>query len=174
MRHLLPVSLLLLVLCAGPRGYSQLRNPAPAAVDTVTVSRLKEIVASNVGNVVLVNAWATWCKPCREEMPSLLRIRNEYRGKQFALILVSADDLDELDSVVKPALGRFGVDFPTYIIHDSTDDAFIRGMDPGWSGALPASFLYDDRGRLVKMFTGERSYKQFAKAVAAALKRRGS
>ena len=161
------VGLLVLQFCRGAVGVAQ--TPGVRPVNEVTVAELKNIVASSAGAVVLVNAWATWCKPCKEEMPALLRLNQKYGGKSFRLILVSADDIDDLDSVVKPMLTRLGVDFPTYIVHDTSDEAFITGMDPDWSGALPTSFVYDRQGKLVSRITGERTYAQFEKAIAGVL-----
>lgn len=122
---------------------------------------IKELVQQNKGKVVLVNVWATWCAPCREEMPALLSLRRQFRDKGFELILVSADEPEFIRTKVQPMLKEFGVDFLTYINHDSTDEAFIAGMNPDWNGALPTSFLYDREGRLAEMMIGGKSYEQF-------------
>jgi thiol-disulfide isomerase/thioredoxin len=144
------------------------REPLPA-VDKVRLAELRNILRNDSGNVVLVNAWATWCKPCQEEMPDLLKLREALGKEPFRLVLLSADDLDDLDTKVRPALGKFGVDFPTYIMSDSTEDAFITGMDSSWSGALPATFLYDRAGKRADMKVGERSYRQFEESVSKLL-----
>jgi thiol-disulfide isomerase/thioredoxin len=134
-------------------------------VEKVGLATLKRILAGDSGNVVLLNAWATWCKPCADEMPGLLKTWRSYRGKPLRLILLSTDDLDELETKVRPALKKFGVDFPTYIMSDSSEDAFISGLNDEWSGALPATFFYDRKGELADMKVGERSYSQFKEAV---------
>src|SRR5947209_5130069 len=64
------------------------------AVQRITHEQLESMVRKDSGNVVLVSAWATWCKPCNEEMPSLVRLRREFRSRPFTLILISADELD--------------------------------------------------------------------------------
>ena len=134
-------------------------------VEKVGLATLKRILAADSGNVVLLNAWASWCKPCAEEMPGLLKIHRSARGKPLRLILLSTDDSDDLETKVRPALKKFGVDFTTYIMSDSSEDAFISGLSDEWSGALPATFFYDRQGNLAEMKVGERTYSQFKEAV---------
>jgi thiol-disulfide isomerase/thioredoxin len=152
---------------------AQVHEVNSGSVEMISVSHLKSMIAGDSGNVVLVNAWATWCKPCKEEMPNLLRLNKVHKNDPFKFILVSADDFDQLDTVVKPMLKSLGVGFTTYIVNDSSDNAFISGMNADWNGALPTSFIYSKEGKLMSMLTGERSYEQFEKAVAGLLREPG-
>jgi thiol-disulfide isomerase/thioredoxin len=140
-------------------------------VRKVTVSELNRIIRSDTGAPVLVNAWATWCKPCREEMPNLLKVWKRHAGKSFRLILLSADDVGDLETKVRPALRGFGVGFTTYIMADTAEDAFINGLNASWSGALPATFVYDREGTQVDMKVGEQTYRKFEEAVSKVLRR---
>lgn len=139
-------------------------------VEMIRLAELKQMIRSDSGNVVLVNAWASWCKPCLDEMPGLLKARRLYRGKAFRFILISADDPGNVETKARSALKKFGVDFTSYAIADSTQDAFITGMSEAWNGALPATFLYDRRGRLAEMKVGQRTYRQLREAVARLLR----
>jgi thiol-disulfide isomerase/thioredoxin len=102
---------------------------------------------------VLVNVWATWCDPCRAEMPGLLAFFREHRKAGLRLILVSADDEVDRAKVVA-FLASQGVDFPSWM-KQGDDMTFIDALDRQWSGALPASFLFDGRGRLDQRWYGE-------------------
>ncbi len=144
------------------------RDELPA-VTYVRLDDVKSMIRRDSGNVVLVNAWASWCKPCQEEMPGLLRLRTEMAGRSFRMILVSIDDPDSIASAVRPALRKLGVDFPTYLLHGTPDEAFIDGMDSTWNGALPATFLYDRAGRLADRMVGGKSYQKFQEAVGKLL-----
>ena len=150
---------------------SQTKHEGLPRVQPVTAARLKEIVRKDSGRVVLVNAWASWCKPCHDEMPALLKLRSAYPDTTVDVILVAIDDSEIVDSVVRPHLKAFGVDFLSYVARDRSDDAFIEGMNPGWNGALPATFVYDKKGALVEMMVGERSYGKFQQAILKALRR---
>jgi len=138
-------------------------------VDKIRVADLKEILRKDSGKVILVNAWATWCKPCQDEIPGILRLRKAFRGKPFRLILLSADDADDLNKKVRPMLKKFKVDFQSYLMNDKSDQAFISGMSSEWNGALPTSFLYDRTGKLKATLVGERTYRQFEDEVTKLL-----
>jgi thiol-disulfide isomerase/thioredoxin len=133
-------------------------------VEPVDHRALQDIVGSQKGSVVLVNIWATWCAPCREEMPALVKVHREFRDKGFSLVLVSTDEVDLLRTRVQPMLKEFGVDFPSYI-YTGDEEALIAAMHPEWRGALPTSFLYDRNGNLVEMMVGRRTLEQFTRAV---------
>jgi len=141
----------------------------PPPVEKVDHLALRRIVRNNPGEVTLINVWATWCEPCRKEMPDLLELRKRYGAKGFRLILVSADDPDSVETAVRPALKKFGVDFLTYIQQDSSDEVFIEGMSHEWNGALPASFLYDNGGNLNEIKVGKHTFTEFEEKITALL-----
>jgi thiol-disulfide isomerase/thioredoxin len=147
------------------------RAPAPAAgelrlVDTGADGLLSAVRESG-GRAVLVNVWATWCRPCREEMPDLVRLERELSPRGFRLLLVCADFPDER-AAAEVFLRKQGVDFTTFF-KTGEDMAFIDGLDEKWSGALPASFLYDGKGRLLDSWIGKRDYATLEKKVLDAL-----
>ena len=148
---------------------AQVRTGDSLSVEVISTARLQEIIRHDSGKVVLVNVWATWCEPCRLEMPDLLRILHKYRHQPFALILLSKDDVDQAEGPVKGMLRKIGADVRTYLIQVSDDEIFINAMNPAWSGALPGSFIYDREGRLKRMFVGKRTYRQFETAIESLL-----
>jgi thiol-disulfide isomerase/thioredoxin len=143
-------------------------GPAPASTPplvSVTSEGVVKAVQEARGKVVLVNVWATWCDPCRHEFPSLLAVAREFTGRGFKLILVSGDFADQRPKVLQ-FLARQGVDFPSYL-KDEDDMTFINTLNPRWSGALPATFLYDRSGKLREFWEGEASYETLAGKVGA-------
>lgn len=141
---------------AGPAAATSRQPVAQPAVVRVTASDLRHVIRGAAGRVVLVNVWATWCEPCREEFPDLLRLRRALAGRGLDLILVSADFDKELPQV-RSFLARQGVDFTTYLKSES-DMPFINGLDPAWSGSLPATFVYDRSGALRDFWEGPATY----------------
>ncbi len=154
--------LLVLHLATGTGRLAHAQTPSPRKIDQKAI---KELVRDGEARATLVNVWATWCIPCREEMPGLLRLKSAYESKGLRLVLVSADGADTPDSVVQASLAKLGVEFPTYVDADSSDEQFINGMNPDWSGALPASFLYDSTGALVTMMVGGKPFETFERAI---------
>jgi thiol-disulfide isomerase/thioredoxin len=138
--------------------------PAPRPADARAV--LAEVRKPGAA-AVLVNVWATWCVPCREEFPDVLRVAREFQGRGLRLVLVSADFSDATSDVAE-FLAERGVDFPTFI-KAGKDDDFVDGLDRRWTGAIPATFVYDGRGKLVRYWEGKADYKSIRKRVLEAL-----
>lgn len=113
----------------------------------------RKLLAAQRGRIVLVDFWATWCEPCLKELPQLVRLHNRLRPG-FTLLTISADEPEQQADALQ-LLAKFGAPQPAYIKRPGNDEAFIRAVDPAWSGALPALFLYDRQGRRVRSFVGE-------------------
>jgi len=161
-------------LCAvsppGPAGVVTIVAPAPAPA--ATIAELPEILAAARApgaRAVLVNVWATWCEPCREEMPDLIRFFRDHRGDGLRLVLVSADDEEDRDKVAR-VLAEAGLPADALSFIKRGDDMkFIDGLDRHWSGALPASFLFDGRGRKRRSWGGPVSYRSLELGIAGLL-----
>lgn len=147
--------------------YAQTNTPK---VDTLSSARLREFIRNDSAQVAIVNVWASWCKPCLKEIPDLVKLRKEFLSKGVNVILITADDIELLESDVKTVLRKAGVDFPSYIKAEAKDDAFISGLDSSWSGALPTTFLFDNDGKLLETMVGERTFQQFQEAIERRLK----
>jgi len=157
---------LLVVATAGGVRADDATTPAPR-IRPIDAAGVLDAVRSSGARVALVNVWATWCEPCREEMPDLLRLRRELASTGFRLILVSGDFVDQHDEAVR-FLGGLGVDFDSFIKNED-DMAFIDGLGSSWSGALPASFLYDAGGTLIDFWEGKRDYDALRSRLLRAL-----
>jgi thiol-disulfide isomerase/thioredoxin len=136
--------------------------PSPATADAI----LTEVRKPGAG-AVLVNVWATWCTPCQEEFPDLLHVARELAPKGLRLVLVSVDFPGDEQAATK-FLTSQGVDFPTFV-RTGKDEAFVDGLEPQWSGAIPATFLYDAKGTLVRFWEGKASYPVIKKRAQKAL-----
>ena len=139
-------------------------------VQVVTFPELEQLMHSDSGKVIIVNLWASWCKPCREEMPALVRLRKSMKKEKFSLFLVSADDADDLEKDVRPVLKKTGVDFRSFIVK-GTYEPFVMGMSPQWNGALalPMTYVYGRSGALSDWIVGSKDYQGFKDAVTKAM-----
>ncbi len=146
-----------------PVGRAAAEEKAKAALVPADAARVLEEVRKPGASVVLVNVWATWCLPCREEFPDLMRLRRSWASRGLRLVLVSGDfDTDRAEAL--RFLSAHGVGFPSFIKHGG-DMEFIDGLDPRWSGALPATFLYDSSGRLRDFWEGKADYATLERRV---------
>lgn len=102
------------------------------------------------GRPVLINFWATWCETCREEFPDLVKIGGEFGARGLDFFLVSLDDPAEIKTGVSKFLQeQRATSIPAFLLNTPDQDAAIALVDPKWSGALPATFLFDRSGQIV-------------------------
>jgi thiol-disulfide isomerase/thioredoxin len=98
---------------------------------------------------LLVNFWATWCDPCRDEFPDLVKIDEDYRSKGLDFIAISLDDPPDIKTEVPKFLQQMHASMPAYLLNVSDPEPAINLVDPKWGGSLPATFLYDAEGKVV-------------------------
>ncbi|HEY7112825.1 MAG TPA: TlpA disulfide reductase family protein [Thermoanaerobaculia bacterium] len=127
-------------------------------------------IAQEKGRVVLVNFWATWCEPCREEFPSLSRLDAAYRSKGLTVLGVSTDLASQMPGVEK-FLAAQKPSFPNYRKKSGGDDqVFIDAVDKSWGGDLPFTVLYARDGRKARVLAGQQSYAAFEKEIQSLLR----
>lgn len=118
------------------------------------------------GKVVLVNFWATWCEPCKSEIPMLIDLQQKYGSRGFSVLGLSADD----DGVkaVQPFLDKerfdvsgqkVAINYPILFANDSIEEKF------GGIVGLPTSFLFGRDGKGVKRIVGPIDYNAISKSI---------
>ena len=118
--------------------------PAPE-LDLVTLNGVPVSLADYRGSVVLVNLWATWCPPCRQEMPTLQAFYDRYKEDGFVLIAI---DQEETREVVQPFVEEFDLTFPIWLDIDYLAQREFKTM------SLPSSYVIDRNGRVKLMWIG--------------------
>lgn len=124
-------------------------------------SGFRQMVASHRGKILLVDFWATWCAPCREELPQLSALQAAKKRQGLDLVTISCDEPEQESAAAQFVIQQRALP-PYYIRRAKSDDAFINAIDPKWSGALPALFVFDRKGDQVRSFIGETDIKQLA------------
>jgi thiol-disulfide isomerase/thioredoxin len=97
---------------------------------------------------LLVNFWATWCAPCIEEFPDLVKINNDYKGK-IDFITITLDDLEEINTGVPKFLKRMNAEMPTYLLKTNDEGEAISAVYKDWQGGLPFTIFYDGKGMMI-------------------------
>lgn len=97
------------------------------------------------GKIIMLNLWATWCPPCRAEMPSMQKLYNDFKNKDFIIIAVSlGEDLTTVNKFLK--INQFS--FPIFI--DNKNEVAQNYS----TGSIPTTYLIDKEGNLIARFIG--------------------
>lgn len=115
------------------------------------------------GQVVLINFWATWCKPCREEMPMLNQLQKDLGDQGFVVLGIAMDDVQR----TKDFTEELGITYP--ILVGSMDVMAVGSAYGNPSGVLPYSVLADRQGRVQWTHFGELEYKDISRKIKAVL-----
>ena len=143
---------IILLLAANPVRIT----PDSAPVKVIDVETLEKIIHDTAPGIRVINFWATWCKPCIEELPYFESLGNDPALSEVDVYLISLDFVSDLDSRVMPFLDIKDIR-STVMLLDNTDyNSWINKVDPEWTGAIPATLM-------VNGATGERIFfeKQF-------------
>jgi len=139
-----------------------------AAVREVNADQLQKLLKRNGTSThpLLVNFWATWCVPCREEFPDLVKIDGEFRQRGLDFFLVSLDDATEIKTSVPQFLSEMkATAIPSFLLNTPEPETAINAVDPQWSGSLPATFLFDRDGKIIFKHTGRIKPDELRKAL---------
>jgi len=152
-------------------------NPAPSIaaadtarkqvgpVDPIDQDGLKKLVTGRNGKILFLNIWATWCTPCVEEFPDLIKLAQSYPGSEVEVVGISADYPDEVESKILPFIRKQNVPFRIYVAKFDHQEEFINSVNPSWSGALPATLVYDAQGKQRYFTVGAGTFEKFKRIV---------
>lgn len=98
-------------------------------------------------SIYVINFWATWCKPCIKELPAFEKIASDYAGKKVKVLLVSLDFPDKIENQVIPFISKNNIKSEVVLLDDPDANSWIPKISPEWSGAIPATVIYNKGNR---------------------------
>lgn len=137
---LLVASIVTWVSSCNPKKVQQQKSGA----EVISLQQLKEKISQPSGKLKIINFWATWCKPCIEEMPYFENVANSNTDK-VALYFISLDlieDLTNVDGLIK----KKQISANVLLLNETKYDEFMPQINEKWSGAIPATLLVDAQG----------------------------
>ena len=148
----------------------QTRKTAPARdPELIDAQGYQNLVLQYKGKPLLVNFWATWCEPCRDEYPMLNELAKQYAPQGLKLVGVNMDQDGDL-ILMRRFIARYKPIFPNYRRNQTqAEEPFRIVVLPGWTGTLPISIFYGKDGRQVENFVGEKNREAYEGVIRSLL-----
>lgn len=132
--------MLLVFLFIGYLNFSVI--PEKKTIPVVNFKQFEPQLHHNTDSVYLINFWATWCGPCKEELPAIEKVGAKYKNEKFRIILVSLDVPNQLHSRLIPFVKANQIKSDVILLDDPKQNEWIDKVDPGWSGEIPFTVVY--------------------------------
>ena len=178
-KAIVPITLcILLVSLVAPAQKRKGRTGKPrkpvAVVSPIDTEALKGLLTQQRERPLLVNFWATFCDPCRDEFPDLVKIDKDYRPRSLEFVTVSLDDFSDIKTGVPRFLDSMNAKMPAYLLNVSDPEPAINLLDPRWQGDLPATFLFNEKGEVVYKHIGRVNTAELREAIEKVVSKKGS
>lgn len=122
-------------------------NSKAQTIPVVKFSALQPLLSTTNDTLYVVNFWATWCKPCIEEMPYFAEAEKSLSGQKVKFIMVSLDFPKMLDSRLKPFLKKNKVPGQVILLDDPNSNSWIPKVNEDWDGAIPVTLIFNKEKR---------------------------
>ena len=135
----------------------------------IDLAGYRQLLAKYKGKPLVVNFWATWCEPCRDEYPMIVELAKEFKPEGVSVVGVDMDDESDMN-LVRRFIARTQPLFPNYRQKPGIDlDAFYDAVNPEWKGTMPQTIFYGRDGQIMGFFLGTRPRSVFEQAFRATL-----
>ena len=141
-------------------------------VKPITEKGLDSLLSNRNGTMLVLNIWATWCEPCKEEFPDLIKLSAKYKKKDVQFAAISVDYPDEVESKILPFIDSLHVPFVVYVADFPSQDSLINTINKEWSGGVPATVIYDRKGKRQQFLFGKQPYQKLKGAIDNLLRKK--
>ena len=176
-KAILPIALCIICMTlaapAQKRTGRAAKPPKPVVVAPIDTEALKGLLTQERQSPLLINFWATFCDPCRDEFPDLVKIDKDYRARSLEFITISLDDVTDIKGEVPKFLGSMKATMPAYLLNASDPEPAINLVDSRWQGDLPATFLYNEKGEVVYKHIGRVNTAELRAAIEKVVSKKG-
>lgn len=133
----------------------------PKKIEIVKFEHLQKLINHTSDTTLIVHFWATWCRPCVEELPSLENLSKEYSTKKIRFLMVSMDFPKDLQQKVIPFIAKNNIKSEVILLDEPDYNAWIDEVDKDWSGTIPATLLVNLTMRKRVFFEGQVNMEYF-------------
>ncbi len=164
-----------IVLLTKPQSEVEVGAPVEEAEESgptitpITPEGLFAQIKADAPKIAVVNFWASFCQPCRDEFPYFVRALREYRDEGLKVYFVSMDFESEVDEA-RSFLVEQGVDFESYI-KDLPDQEFIDGIHKEWSGTIPVTLFLNEKAEVISFVPRAMEFEELEEKILEILKK---
>jgi thiol-disulfide isomerase/thioredoxin len=144
---------------------------AAQTVQSMSFELMEKKLPEYKGYPMVINFWATWCKPCVEELPDLEKLNEKYSSQKVKVILVNLDFNSKLKTVVEPFVVKKNLKSEIWHLTDTDPNTWINRIDSSWSGAIPTTVIYDSSHQIVKLHEGPISFSELEQIIQPYIRR---
>ena len=139
-------------------------------IQKIKIKVLTDLTATS-DSVLIINFWATFCKPCVEEIPYLIKLAKKYKKEKASLYLVSLDLEDYYHEKIKKFVAKKKYAAKIAWLDESNADYFCPLIDASWSGGIPATLFINNKTGYKKFYEKQLSATEIEVAIKAALQK---
>jgi thiol-disulfide isomerase/thioredoxin len=144
-------------------------NANAQEITSLSFNDFKQKEIKESAGVVVVNFWATWCKPCIEELPYFENCNNEYKNKGVKIILTNLDFNAQVKTTALPFIKKKNIQSAVMHITDTDPNSWINKVDSSWSGAIPATIIFRN-GNKIFFKEGSMTQEELERVIESAIK----
>lgn len=166
------IIIVIIVVLLLPRRKDKNNSKLNSEYDRVWIidqNQFSDIINNRNGRVLFVNVWATWCIPCIEEFPDLIKLQQAYEKKPVDFVSLNVNLIAEKDSLVIPFLDKENSNLDVYMADRDDVDALVDIIDRNWSGAVPVSFILNRQGKRKISIVGKKDYNFYRASIDSLL-----
>jgi thiol-disulfide isomerase/thioredoxin len=130
-------------------------------VRVIRFEDLRKEINRVTDTTLVVHFWATWCKPCVEELPNYEKLSQEYAKKRIRFLMVSMDFPKDLKDKVEPFIAKNNINSEVVLLDEPDYNAWIDEIDKDWSGTIPATLMVNLTMRKRVFFEGQANMEKF-------------
>ena len=134
-------------------------------VPVIGLEDLERRLSNGKDTTYVVNFWATWCKPCIEELPAFDKLSRRSAGTTVKVVLVSLDAPEDLEKKVIPFMTKKGLTAEVVLLDEPKPNSWIDKIDESWSGAIPATMLFAGSSGRRQFFERDFTFDELTVAV---------
>ena len=111
--------------------------------EVIKLDQLLTILNNKSDSLLVLNFWATWCKPCVEEMQEFLRLEQELENKKVRFVYLSLDFKNDFETKLVPFVNKRKMMSDVFLLDEPDYDAWINMVEPTWQGSIPATLFHE-------------------------------